>query len=149
MTESPDAALIAAYRRTEYRVRDRAYAFVLRVDDASDALRACHQDFGVHCSAFITACNPHSQPASPETNEAAMARLQAELTSMGLPYLHGDGVDPTGDWPAEPSLLVMGLDAPTACALATRFDQNAVLCAGDDAIPRLVSPWPGPIMKPL
>lgn len=133
-----DADLLAAYRRTEYRVDDQGYRFVLRVDERSSPLRACHVAFGVTCSTFITAWNPRSAPTPHDVNEVAMARLEQELTSAGLRWLRGEGIDPAGDWPGEPSLLVLGLEETNAVALARRFEQNAVVCAKADAVPRLV-----------
>lgn len=130
--------LLAAYRRTEYRVSDGAYAFVMRVDEPSDALYACHAAFSVDCSTFLTAWNPRSEPTPTDANEAAMARLDHELAALGYFTLAGLGVDPTGVWAGEPSLLVLGLDQATGVALARRYGQNAILCAGADAVPRLV-----------
>lgn len=133
-----DDALREAYRRTEYRVTDAGYAFVLRIGEPSSALRECHADCGVTCSTFITAWNPLSTPTPREQNEAAMARLEEALAAMGCRWLRGEGIDPGGDWPGEPSLLVPGLDEATAVALAQRFAQHAIVWSGADATPRLV-----------
>ena len=132
------AELIAAYQRTEYRVSDGVYAFVLRVEEPSPLLRACHAAHGVQCSAFLTAWNPHSAPTPLDVNTAAMSRLEQELDAMGLRWLRGEGVDPAGDWPGEPSLLALGLNEAAAVALARRFAQNAIVCAAADAVPHLV-----------
>lgn len=132
------AELLDAYRRTEYRVADGSHAFVLRVDEPSDSLRTCHAAFGVDCSTFITAWNPRSVPTSREENEAAMTRLEQEIAGRGLFALQGAGVDPAGAWAGEPSLLVLGLDEAGGVALAREFGQNAIVCASDDAVPRLV-----------
>jgi hypothetical protein len=137
-----DAALLAAYRRTEYRVDDAGYAFVLRIDVPSEELRRCHDAFGVTCSTFITAWNPRSLPTPQAQNDSAMARLEQVLTAMGCRWLRGEGVDPDGDWPGEPSLLVLGLDEPAAVTLARRFNQNAFVWTGLDATPRLVNLMP-------
>lgn len=137
MTVLPPA-LVEAYRRTDYQVADGSYAFTMRIDDPSDSLRTCHFAHGVDGSAFVTACNPRSVPASEAENEAAMARLASELEARGYFVLHGRGVDPTGDWPAEESFLVLGITEPDAVALARRFDQHALVFAGEDATPRLV-----------
>ena len=133
-----DAELLAAYRRTEYRVDDAGHAFVLRIDVPSAELRRCHELFGVSCSAFLTAWNPRSTPTSREQNDVAMSRLEQALTALGCRWLKGEGVDPKGEWPGEPSLLVFGVDEPAGVALANRFDQNAIVWSGADAIPRLV-----------
>lgn len=134
----PDAELIAAYQRTGYQVDDDGYAFVLRVEESSPLLRACHEAFDVTCSAYLTAWNPHSVATPTAVNTAAMARLEQELTAAGWRWLRGQGVDPAGAWPAEPSVLVLGLDTSSAVALARRYEQNAIVCAGPDAVPHLV-----------
>lgn len=133
-----DHDLVAAYLRTDYRVDDRGYTFVMRVNERSEPLRACHASFAVECSAFITAWNPRSESQSLADNEAAMTRLEHRLASIQLQWLRGEGLDPTGEWPGEPSLLVLGLDEDAAIALGVEFGQNAVLCAASDATPRLV-----------
>ena len=133
----PDT-LLEAYRRTEYHVERNGQPFVLHVDERSEALQGCHADFGVRCSTFITAYNPRSTPTPEDVNSAAMARLTREVQARGLDALPGVGVDPAGEWEGERSLLVLGLDVPAALALARAYGQNAVLCAGPDAIPRLV-----------
>lgn len=60
--------VLEAYRRTEYRVADRGYTFVLRVDTLSWPLRAVHATYGVDCSAFLTAWNPGSLPTDAPAN---------------------------------------------------------------------------------
>ena len=130
--------LMEAYRRTEYQVADGSYAFTLRIGEASDSLRTCHFAHGVECSAFLTACNPRSVPRAEVENADAMKRLARELEDEGYFVLSGRGVDPTGAWPGDPSFLVLGITEPDAVALGRRFDQHAVLFAGEDATPGLV-----------
>ena len=119
-------------------MEDAGHAFRLHIDVPSEDLRRCHELFGVDCSAFITAWNPRSTPWPQERNEAAMARLEQALAAMGCRWLRGEGVDPEGGWPGEPSMLVFGIDAPAGVALARRFDQYAIVWSGADATPRLV-----------
>lgn len=69
--ESVTSQLVEAYRRTEFRVADRGWHFVLRIDEASPALVACHEAFGVTRSAYLTAWNPRSEPTSIEVNQGA------------------------------------------------------------------------------
>lgn len=52
--------------------------------------------------------------------------------------LRGVGVDPLGAWPGEESVLVPGLARDEGVALARAHGQLAIVCAGDDATPRLV-----------
>ena len=65
-------------------------------------------------------------------------RLLATLRAAGHEVLEGWGRDPTGAWPAERSVLVLGLGEEHARRLAAAFGQHALLHAGADAVPRLV-----------
>jgi hypothetical protein len=130
--------LAEAYHRTEFRVADRGWQFVLRHGEHSTVLAECHAAFGVTCSAYITAWNPRSEARSQAENEIAQVRLEAELLAEGQPFLRGEGVDPTGSWPGEPSVLVLGISGPEAQRLGRVYGQNAIVLAGKDAVPRVV-----------
>jgi hypothetical protein len=52
--------------------------------------------------------------------------------------IDGDGADPSGQWPAERSYLAFGIDADAARELGRRFQQDAVIWIGKDAIPQLL-----------
>ena len=136
--ENVSPELVAAYRRTEFRVADRGWSFLLRHDEYSKVLEECHRAFGVSCSAYITAWNPRSEPTSREVNEAAQVRLEAELTATGFTFLRGVGVDPSSAWPGEPSVLVLGISGSDAQRLGRAYGQNAVVVAGRDAVARVV-----------
>jgi hypothetical protein len=53
------------------------------------------------------------------------------------PYAAEHAAD-DGLWPVEESCFVADLEREDACALAAEFGQNAVVCGGQDGIPRLV-----------
>ncbi len=131
------AELIRAYAETEYHVSGDP-GFVLRIDAPSPELLALHARLGVTSSAFLTACNPHSQRLPPTENAARQADLRRAIGQLGLPALPGIGQHPRGDWAGEASWLVPGLSRTVAEALGERFGQNAIVWAGADAIPRLV-----------
>jgi hypothetical protein len=42
----------------------------------------------------------------------------------------GEGVDPSGKWPAEPSILVLGIKLDEALSIGHRYQQNAILFIG-------------------
>ena len=130
--------LEAAYRATDYVVEAPAGAFALHVDEPSAALAALHAQYRVQSSAFVSAWNPRSMPASTADNDAAHRRLLGLLQVAGYAVIEGWGRDRRGAWPAERSLLVLGIAAEQAQRLAADFGQNALLYAGADAIPRLL-----------
>ena len=137
MTSRIDPALVQAYRETEYRVLG-AHAMVLRLDVHSDRLVSLHQAFLVECSVFITAYNPYSQRADLEVNIRRQSELAELLESRGLVVFQGIGRHPGGRWAGEPGFLVPGMPLDEACDIGRQFRQNAIICCGVDATPRLI-----------
>ena len=138
MPQRPNADLIAAYHATNYRVDEPGKPFVLSIDTPSSTLSDLHRRYGVSTSAFITAWNPFSQPRSDAENALADALLVAAVAEADFVAVPGFGEDPSGKWPGERSLLVLGIDKSAAVDLARGFKQHAFLFAEADAIPRLV-----------
>lgn len=132
-----DEELIQAYAETHYTVQDKE-PFVLHIGEVSEALLACHKRNRVECCAFITAWNPLSQQLSATENEERHQALMAEIKSRSLSFLPGEGKHPSNNWPAEQSVLVMGLSLEAAKTLGRRFEQNAVVWADEAGIPQLV-----------
>lgn len=128
---------VQAYRETEYRVYSSPMV-CLRLDVVSKGLAQLHAEHGVLCSTFITACNPYSQLLSDVENLWRQANLKNELLARGYLVYEGEGVHPHNCWPREPSFLVPGLGPDDAAEFGVLFDQNAVLCSGADAVPRLI-----------
>ena len=138
MCSGVSSTLITAYRATHYCVTGVSEPFILRVDERSDDLARCHAEHGVTTSAFLTAFNPHSVTTDDDSNDASQKRLVAALQSRQYPCLEGLGVDPIGDWPAEPSLLVLGISFADAHSVGAEFAQNGFVWCDADAIPRLI-----------
>lgn len=133
--------LIQAYRETNYRVHlgaEDVESFILKVATLSEPLERLHRKSSVDCSAFITACNPWSRPTSDGENTQRMDDLMKILQARSLRWHPGSGQHPVNEWPAEPSILVMGLSLAAAKVLARSFDQNAFIWTGSDAVPQLV-----------
>ncbi len=131
-------ALEAPFRAARYDVTGASPPFVLHIDVPSAALLDCHRAHGVDCSAFLTAANPAAVQRGAADNERAHARLLEAVRRQGRAALQARAVDPDGRWPDEKSLLVLGLAAPQAVALARAFGQAALVVAGADAVPRLL-----------
>ena len=132
-----DQRTIQAYLETEYRVRGES-GLTLRVGQANAALLAAHDRHRADCSAFLTACNPYSEPFDEAANAARQADLSDELLRRHLAFLPGIGLHPSNGWPGEDSFLVFGLMLEAAKALGTQFKQNGFVWCGADAVPQLI-----------
>ncbi len=128
---------IKAYLEADYWVT-AAEPFVLNVGCASPELASRFKLDRADSAAFITAWNPCGEMASESENHVAQQELLAEIKALGLPYLDGEGKDPSGRWLAEPSFLVFGISLEAAKKLARQFCQNGIIYAGSDATPRLI-----------
>nr|WP_283949908.1 DUF3293 domain-containing protein [Limobrevibacterium gyesilva] len=82
---------------------------------------------GARAGCFVTACNPQGRLLPHPRNRRAMARLRWYLRGCRLRFAEAEGRGHGGDWPAEPSLLVFGLDRARAATLGRRWRQNAVV----------------------
>jgi len=130
-------AIVRAYSQTHYGVRG-ASRFSLRIGRHSAPLQALHRAHNVHCSAYITACNPYSQSLTAAQNAARHAALLRVLRRQGLAWVPGVGRHLAGNWPGERSVLVLGLELDAASVLGIAFRQNAIVWNDADAVPQLV-----------
>jgi hypothetical protein len=128
---------IVAYLAADYWICGD-WPFVLRVGQRSDKLAALYQRYNVATAAMLTAWHPYSEPRSDAENEIAQSELISKINRLGLLHQPGHGSDPTGQWPTEPSRLVLGLDLLTAELMGREFSQNGVVWVADNAVPTLV-----------
>jgi putative PIN family toxin of toxin-antitoxin system len=112
--------LIVSYQEAVYV----AEGLVLRIGEPSAELDALLETEAAATAAFLTAANPRGEQRSHAANEAAMQTLRA---SLSWPFREGEGRDPQDRWPAEPSVLVIGIPRTEAEALGRKFDQNAIV----------------------
>ncbi|HEX7053206.1 MAG TPA: DUF3293 domain-containing protein [Burkholderiales bacterium] len=126
--------ILDAYLKAEYVVREPP--IVLRIGEPSAALDELIGEAG--SAAFLTAANPRSERRSHRENRLRLASLREALEAAGRRYLEGEGRDPSGAWPAEPSFLVLGMARAEALALARRFEQNALVWCEAGRAPELV-----------
>jgi Protein of unknown function (DUF3293) len=125
---------VEAYRATQYRIGD---AFTLSIGVQSEELLQLYQKTDQTCGVFITAFNPFGRAQSAEANRAAHFLLGEDLRALSGHVIEGAG-DPAGDWPRELSYFALGIDDGTARDLGRRFDQDAVVWIGADAVPKLL-----------
>lgn len=128
----------AAYRATTYAVADGAARLAIRVGERCAPLDALLAARGLDEWAYLTAWNPGGRAADPAANQAAQAGLEAELAASGRPCLRGTSRSDAGDWPPEPSVLVLGLARAEALAIARRYGQEALVAGRCGAPAELV-----------
>lgn len=128
---------VQAFLATEFRVLS-SIPFTLRLNQANAELQALYRQSDVQCAAFLTAWNPYSETRNASDNEGAQQCLLKEIDELKLCAIPGIGLDPSGEWEAEPSCLVLGISQAAARDIGNRFKQNAIVWAGPDAIPELI-----------
>jgi hypothetical protein len=131
-----DPDTIKAYLETHYRIGGDT-PMTLLIGEQNASLAALHESAHVESSAFITAWNPIGQRCDTAANVRRQEDLAHELTKLGLQFVDGIGVHPTSNW-AEPSFLALGLSLDVAKELGARYQQNAIIWAGRDAVPQLM-----------
>lgn len=126
------AATIAAYRATIYEIG----SIQLRIGERSDAVSSRLRDENVTSAAIVTAYNPESVSLCEAENRAAHENLLN--ATVGYVTLPTRAIDPTGAWPPEPGLLVLGISDEEAMALGRAFRQNAIVWIAPDEAPKLL-----------
>jgi hypothetical protein len=132
--------LLCAYAATDFVVFDRGEEWILKVGQTSPRIDALLDRYGVTTATIVTAFNPRSRVLSPEVNMARHRSLVQLLEDGGLPFLYGEGRDPTGRWIAEAECIVFGISLAEGLEIARRFDQNAVAFIERGKAPRLEFP---------
>lgn len=110
----------------------------LRIAEPNDGLFGLFKANRSDTCAFVTACNPLGQLLGESENAHLQDQLAHELRFRSLIFIPGEGKHPVGDRPGEPSFLIFGLSLEAARSLGKRFEQNAIVWCGPDAIPQLV-----------
>jgi hypothetical protein len=133
-------ALLSAYAATDFVVFNHGEEWALKVGIAAPRIDALLDRFGTSRATIVTAFNPRSRVLAPEQNAARHGELVRLLEARGLPFLTGEGRDPSGHWIAETECVVFGISLEEGLALARRFDQNAVVFIERGEAPRLEFP---------
>ena len=134
------AELLAAYTATDFVVFDGGEHWALNVGVASPRVDALLDRHGVDRATIVTAFNPRSRALAPEANMARHRALVRLLEERGLPFLDGEGRDPSGQWTAETECIVFGISLAEGLEIAQRFEQNAVVFIERGKAPRLDFP---------
>lgn len=130
--------VIQAYERTSYWVETGNRRICLRVGQLNSALDEVLAQFGVTEWAYVTAHNPASVKLSCDENEARHNKLIQDVQALGYLTLLGEGCGDSGDWPPEPSVLILGITLEAARRIGTDFRQTAILVGRRNEAPRLL-----------
>lgn len=110
----------------------------LRIGVRSAELATLYEQTGYQSATLVTAFNPQSQQLSTTENQQRHRELEQAVRSWSVPYWPAGSEDPSGSWPTETGLLLLGLSWAQARALGLGFGQNAVVRAGRTAKPELL-----------
>ena len=127
-----------AYLRTSYWVDTPHGAIRLRVGERNAALDSVLSERSLTTWAFLTAYNPHSNPLSDAENAERQRTFTVQVTGFGFQTFTGRGIGDDGNWPAEESLLILGITRETALTLAQTWEQNAFVHGVVGDVPELV-----------
>jgi hypothetical protein len=135
MALPPD--LLAAYTNALYVVFG-APDLVIRIGEPNDVLDAVMDEEGADTAAFLTAANPGGGLQEKRANELSCAALHQALADAGYACFLGEGRDPEGDWPPEPSVLAVGISRREAAVIGRSYEQNAIVFIERGKAPELV-----------
>jgi ADP-ribosylglycohydrolase len=134
-------SLCRAYEATDFCVDDApGGAIKIRSGDRSPPLDRLLANADCDEWIYITACNPGSRSLSDEENARRMRELESSLNGLPCVVYHGRGVGTVGDWPPEPSVLVLGLSEKQGMDLGLKFGQAAIVVGRRGEPARLA--WP-------
>ncbi len=122
--------LLTAYHKADYVVfghRLGAPELVIRIGQRNPGLDELLEHNQAAAAAFVTASNPNGERRSFEENEKATLSLRQSPLVVGHPWFRGEGRDPEGRWPPEPSLLIVGIPRREAEGLGAMLRQNAIV----------------------
>lgn len=123
------AETLGLYRLARYVAETASGEIELRVEqvDAEADARLAAEAGIARDWALVTAFNPDGVARSPDDNAARHAAFCARLQADGIRSIAARGEDPSGDWPAEHSRLLIDPPPGYAEAIAREFAQNALL----------------------
>lgn len=132
-------SLVQAYRDAWYELVLPAPSpvCVLQIGLHHPPLHQAMQQRGAQHACLLTACNPLGTLLPDEENIPRMRTLRESLRQAGWGWAAAMGRDPLHQWPGEDSLFIWHMGLAQAVEWGMRWEQNAVLTVGRDAVPQL------------
>ena len=120
-------ALMRAYQQTSFFADTSRGRLRLRIGESSGQLDELLASEAAGSWAYVTAHNPGSVPLSEDDNIRRQQRLERTVRERGFQFFRGEGIGDDGQWPPEPSLLIIGISRDQAVELGRRFGQRAIV----------------------
>ncbi len=120
---SKQKELIEAYEATDYKVYSPAIIITVgKLNKDLDQLLLENNEIDW---AYITSCNPFGRDCSEDENKNYYESLLQYVSDNKYFEGEGQGIDTT--WPAEKSILIIGISESQAIEIGNRYNQNAIL----------------------
>jgi hypothetical protein len=129
--------LLEAYKKAEYVVSGEV-ELVLRIGVPSADLDELLDRHAVQAAAFISPGNRRGKRQSESENAAAFLELNLLLKETSYARRAAEGRDPSGEWPAEASVLILGIGRREAEKLGRSLEQNAIVFVEKGNAPQLI-----------
>jgi len=120
---SKQKELIEAYNATEYKVYSPA--IIITVGKLNKYLDQFLLENNKTDWTYITSCNPFGRDCSEDENKNYYESLLQHVSSYKYYEGEGQGIDTT--WPAEKSILIIGISVSQAIEVGNKYNQNAIL----------------------
>jgi Protein of unknown function (DUF3293) len=130
-----------AYLRTSYVARLPFGEVPIRIGQACPQLDTFLATRAIENWAFVSAFNPRSQVLCEQENLARHENLIRAVSGLQFECYDGEGRADDASWPAEKSLLIIGIAPDRAAELSRQFDQHAVVAGAAGSPPYLL--WTG------
>jgi hypothetical protein len=115
--------LIEAYNATEYKVYSPAIIIIVgQLNKELDKLLLENNETEW---TYITSCNPYSRDCSEYENKNYYESLLQHVSDYKYYEGEGQGIDTT--WPAEKSILIIGISESQAIQIGNKYNQNAIV----------------------
>jgi uncharacterized protein DUF3293 len=140
MKNKPEQTVLwDAYRRTTYVAHTGHGDIRINPGRRSTALDGLLNERRLREWAYLTAYNPASRRLAEEENARRQRELVETVRDRGLAFLDGEGIGEDAQWPAEPSILILGIESDDARALGRQFGQLAIVVGRTGEPARLVA----------
>ena len=115
--------LIEAYNATEYKVFSPT--IIITVGKLNKELDKLLFENNETEWSYITSCNPYSRDCSEDENKNYYESLLQHVSDYK--YYEGVGQGINTSWPAEKSILIIGISESQAIQIGNKYNQNAIV----------------------